>query len=153
MKKVISGLLLCALTGCASKAQNISAAYVSPLLYQSFNCTQVGDEIGRVSRKVMEVSGQQDNTANKDAVAVGVGLVIFWPALFFLAGGEHKDELARLKGEYDALESVAVSKECKSVLAEIENSRKKQQELEEAKAEKEAVERKEKGNDGEPWKS
>ncbi len=136
MKKVISVLLLLAITGCASKAQNISATYVSPLQYQSYNCTQVGEEIGRVSRKVMEVSGQQDTTAGKDAVAMTVGLVLFWPALFFLPGGEHKDELARLKGEYDALESVAVSKECKTVIAEIESAKKKQQEIKEAKAAK-----------------
>lgn len=150
MKKVISGLLLLALTGCASKAQNISATYVSPLQYQSYSCPQIGDEIGRVSRKVMEVSGQQDTTASKDAVAMTVGLVLFWPALFFLPGGEHKDELARLKGEYDALEGIAVTKECKTVLADIESAKKNQKEAaEKAKSEKKEAAKEEEKKIGE----
>jgi len=36
---------------------------VSPLQYQSFNCKQIGLEIGRLSRRVHEVSGQQEDTA------------------------------------------------------------------------------------------
>lgn len=153
MKKVISVLLLFALTGCASRAQNIKALYVSPLQYQSYNCTQVGEELDRVSRKVVEVSGQQNSTANKDAVAMGVGLVLFWPALFLLPGGDHKDELARLKGEYDAISVVAINKECNKVLAEIERANKKQQEIKKATLEKKAQERKEENSSTVPWNS
>ena len=76
----------------------------------------------RVSRKVAEVSGAQQKTATRDAVALGVGLVLFWPALFFMIGGDKKDELANLKGQFDALESAAIQKEC-SVVAEIEEGR------------------------------
>lgn len=39
---------------------------------------------------------------------MGVGLVLFWPALFFLAGDDQKEELARLKGEYEALEKASI---------------------------------------------
>lgn len=145
IKKLVVVVSLFAFIGCSSKAQNINASYVSPLQYQNYNCSQISDEIARVNRKVIEVSGQQDSTANKDAVAMTVGLVLFWPALFFIPGGEHKDELARLKGEYDALESIAVAKECKTVLAEIENS-KKQQAIQKAKEEKETKERMEANN-------
>ena len=102
MRALISTIVAVSLVGCATRADEIEAAYVSPLQYESFTCKQIGLEIGRVSTRVHEVTGQQEDTADKDAVVMGVGLILFWPALFFLAGGDHEEELARLKGEYDA---------------------------------------------------
>ena len=81
-----------------AKAKNVNASYVSPMQYQGYNCNQIGQELLRVNRQVLEVTGQQDKAANKDAVALGVGLVLFWPALFFMIGGDKKEELAKLKG-------------------------------------------------------
>jgi len=106
MKKITSLVLLCAfaISGCAQRSEGIKATYVSPMQYQSYDCKQIEMEINRVSRRVSEVTGQQDSQANKDAVAMGVGLVLFWPALFFLIGDDKKEELGRLKGEYEALE-------------------------------------------------
>ncbi len=116
MKNIVLSLVCLSLvSGCASKSQNIQATYVSPLQYQSFTCRQLEQEISRVSRKVSEISGAQDKQATGDAVAMGVGLVIFWPALFFLIGDDKKEELARLKGEYDALEQSAIQKDCSIV--------------------------------------
>ncbi|MEA3643102.1 MAG: hypothetical protein VBE63_24640 [Lamprobacter sp.] len=43
---------------------------------------------------------------------MGVGLVLFWPALFFLAGDDQKEELSRLKGEYEALQQAAIRQDC-----------------------------------------
>ncbi len=125
MKKTISALLLSTfvLAGCASHSDNISAQYVSPLQYQDYSCKQVRMEMQRVSRQVNEIAGTQDKQADKDAVAMGVGLVLFWPALFFLIGDDKKEELGRLKGEYEALEETAIQKEC-DVAAEIEANRK-----------------------------
>ena len=63
--------------------------------------------------QIVTVSGVQDDVATKDAVAMGVGMVLFWPALFFLAAGDDKQaELANLKGQYEALESAAIQKNC-----------------------------------------
>lgn len=114
--KKVTAVALCAaliLSACASNPDNISAAYVSPLQYQSYNCDQIRTELIRLSARVDEVTGQQRKKANNDAVAMGVGLVLFWPALFFLANGSDKrEELGRLKGEYDALQKAAVEKQC-----------------------------------------
>ena len=65
-----------------------------------------------MNRHVTEVTGEQQTNADRDTVALGVGLVLFRPAPFFTAGGDKSDELGRLKGEYDALERVAVLKKC-----------------------------------------
>ena len=109
------------MAGCASRPDDISATYVSPLQYQNYSCNQIGMEIGRVSRRVSEVSGAQDSTATGDAVALGVGY-IFWPAFFFMIGGDHEDELARLKGEYEALERAAIQNEC-DIAPQLEQAR------------------------------
>jgi hypothetical protein len=69
-----------------------------------------------------EVSGVQDDIAGDDAVAMGVGLVLLWPALFFIESSDQHVELARLKGEFDALEQVAIQKNC-TVAKEIETVR------------------------------
>lgn len=110
------------LVACASKSDNISAAYVSPLQYQGYNCNQIRSELARVSRRVNEVAGVQDSQASKDSVALGVGMVLFWPALFFMIGKDKEEELARLKGEYEALEQAAIQKDC-DIAQEIEKAR------------------------------
>ena len=116
------------ISACAPHPDAITPAYVSPLQYSNSDCDQLKQELIRVNRKVMEVSGVQERTANKDSVAMGVGLIIFWPALLFLAGGDNrKEELARLKGEYDCLEELAIQKKC-DIAPELEAARKARQE-------------------------
>lgn len=125
MKKLVLAACMVSqlgLVACASKSDNISAAYVSPLQYQGYNCNQIRSELARVSRRVNEVAGVQDSQASKDSVALGVGMVLFWPALFFMIGKDKEEELARLKGEYEALEQAAIQKDC-DVAQEIEKAR------------------------------
>ncbi|WP_295544477.1 hypothetical protein [uncultured Thiohalocapsa sp.] len=98
--------------GCATPPDKVSAAYVSPMQYSAYSCGQIEGELRRVQRQLVQVTGAQQKEANKDAIAMGVGLVVFWPALFFLAGDDQKAELARLKGEYEALQSAAIRKDC-----------------------------------------
>lgn len=110
----ISNLLLATLiVGCASSSDKIASSYVSHLQYSSYTCDQIKPELLRVNTQIVKVSGVQDSVANRDAVAMGVGLVLFWPALFFLAAGDDQQaELANLKGQYEALETAAIQKRC-----------------------------------------
>lgn len=105
-------LSLCVIAGCSTPPAKISASYVSPVQYSDLSCDQVKREMGRVQRQLAQVTGAQQKHADNDAVAMGVGLVIFWPALFFLAGDDQKEELARLKGEYEALQQASIRKDC-----------------------------------------
>jgi hypothetical protein len=101
------------LAGCATRANDISAAYVSPVQYQSFTCTQLQEEAARVSARAAVASGAQDQKANNDAVATGVGVVLFWPALFFIKGdAASAQEIAQLKGDMDAIEQENIQKKC-----------------------------------------
>ena len=99
--------------GCAQKSADISPTYVSPMMYDSYNCRQISQEASRVSGKVIEISGVQNQKASDDAVATGVALVIFWPAAFFIKGDKQTAaELGRLKGELEALERASIRRSC-----------------------------------------
>ena len=113
MKKAITSLCIAGLlTGCAPSSEKVQPTYVSPLQYQGYSCNQIRQEMMIVAHHVSEVSGSQDHQASNDTAAMGVGLVLFWPALFFLANKDQREELGRLKGEYEALEETAVRKNC-----------------------------------------
>ncbi len=107
-------ICLLVLSGCASQPKDIGAAYVSSVQYQDYDCEQIQIEMANVSRRANELHGQLKETADNDAAQMGIGAVLFWPALLFLEGGDGPaaQEYARLKGEKEALEQAAVKKRC-----------------------------------------
>jgi acetyl-CoA carboxylase carboxyl transferase subunit alpha len=67
--------------------------------------------ISRIFSKYQELHG--DRNVRDDKAIVGVGMILFWPALFALGGTKQQEaELSRLKGEYEALSAAGVSKKC-----------------------------------------
>ena len=113
-----SGLLLAggamlSLAACADKADEIAPSYVSPMMYREMSCQQMVTEAQGVANRATAASLAQDKKATNDAVAVGVGAVLFWPALFFIKGdGAQAAEVARLKGEMTAIQQAATMKNC-----------------------------------------
>lgn len=101
------------LMGCAKNADQIGATYISPVTYENYTCPQLAEEAARVNSRAAQSAGVQDQKASNDAVAMGVGLIIVWPALLFIKGNdENTAELARLKGQMDAIEQAAIRKRC-----------------------------------------
>ena len=112
-KSVLAIGLALLLTSCATKSSSIEAAYVSPVGYEAYTCEQLGVEAQRVSTHAASLSGQQDQQAKKDALAVGVSLILFWPAALLVKGDKTTaSEISRLKGEMNAIEQVSVQKNC-----------------------------------------
>ena len=106
---VASGIL----TACATAGKDISAAYVSPMQYTNYDCEQLRAESMRISSRVNQLTGRLDEAASNDKAIAGVGIILFWPALFALGGTKQQEaELSRLKGEYDAIEATATTKKC-----------------------------------------
>jgi len=102
-----------ALSGCATASRDIAGASVSPLQYQSYDCEQLSAESMRINGRAAQLSGRLDEAASNDKAIVGVGMVLFWPALFFLGGTKQQEaEYARLKGESEAVQQVAIQKRC-----------------------------------------
>ena len=101
------------LAGCAQKSTDITASYVSPVTYQSYSCNQLSQEAQRVSQRVQTSVAAQDKKAGNDTAMTAVSLVLFWPAAFMIKGdGDNSSELARLKGEMDAIEQANIQKRC-----------------------------------------
>ncbi len=69
------------LTGCASKSSDVSATYVSPIVYQNHTCAQLGQEAQGVSARAAQVAGAQDQKRTNDAIATGVAVVVFLAVL------------------------------------------------------------------------
>jgi len=111
--KWLAFFVLMALVGCARSSEKVPSAYISPLIYQDYNCKQIAAEMHRVTRRVYDTGAAVDDAAGADAMKMGVGLLLLWPTLFFVDGdGPEAAEYARLKGEFEALEMVSIQKEC-----------------------------------------
>lgn len=108
-----SALAMLSVAACASQPDKVIASYVSPSTYSSFSCKQIISERNRIVQKVNELNGVQKKKADNDAAAMGIGMILFWPALFALGGGSDVEpQLASMKGNYDALTSVGTQKSC-----------------------------------------
>lgn len=114
MKRIIVTAMSCiALVGCATRATEIAPAYVSTVGYQALTCDQLALEAQSLSARAAEAAGLQNRKANNDAAAMAVGLIVFWPALFFMKGdGAQASEVARMKGEMQAIEQTSIRNNC-----------------------------------------
>lgn len=83
---VAAGLVALALAGCAKSADQVSAAYVSPMQVQGYTCQQLAQEAERISARAVALTGAQKRQAASDAVVTAVAMAIFWPAAFMVGG-------------------------------------------------------------------
>jgi hypothetical protein len=101
------------LAGCATPPKDIAPTYVSTGLYENLSCKQLRAEAENVSARAATANGQQEKNRGNDAAMTTVSIVLFWPAAFFLKGdGAAAAEVARLKGEMQAIEQVNRVKNC-----------------------------------------
>lgn len=107
--------LVFGITACATPPEEIQSSYVSHLEYKDHDCDQIATELRRANRRVGSLHASLKEKADKDETQMGVGLILFWPTLFFLEGGDGPEaaEYARLRGEVEALEEAANLKKCK----------------------------------------
>jgi hypothetical protein len=113
MRKLGIVALGAALGGCASSASDIAPAYVSPVMYQSYTCQQLGLEAQGISQRAATLSGAQDSQRTKDGLVTAAAIVVFWPAAFFVGGDKQTAaELANMKGQMVAIEQASIAKKC-----------------------------------------
>lgn len=116
MKKFKAGVAVVAAlaqAACASGPSSIDARYVSPNTYQAWSCPQLFDEKARVASELERASSLQKENATTDAVIVGAGIILAPILLIGLAATkDRKDEIGRLKGEYEALDTNIKAKQC-----------------------------------------
>ena len=109
MKKILVSLSLVALVvGCASRPESISASYVSHEKYSGRDCSQLSVEFTNAKSELQKFSSLQDSKANTDAVTV---LFVLIPASKL--SGDHAGDVAKWKGEVEAVETALVKAGCK----------------------------------------
>lgn len=115
-------------SACASQPESIPSASVSSLQYHDYTCKQIAAELERTSKKANDLYFRLDKKAGDDAAQMGVGLVLFWPALFFLEGGDGPEaaECAQMKGTLEALEDTSIKKNCNLSFPETPKPKKKE---------------------------
>lgn len=138
MKKMALIAVISSLTACASNPDKIDAAYVSPLKYKDYDCDQIAMEMDHVGRRTNELYQRLQAERTADNWQMGVGLLLFWPSLFFLEGGDGPEaaEYAQLKGEYESLRTNSVQKKCGIESKSPEEIMKEADEASKEKAEK-----------------
>src|SRR5450631_80751 len=96
-------LIALLLSACAASSVDIGAQYVAPEKYQGQSCPEIGAEGERVARRVAEISGVEYAPAWGAAWLVAQSIVVRWPTPLLATSEEVTAELAKLKGEFEAL--------------------------------------------------
>ena len=71
-------------------------------------------EMDHVGHRTTTLYQRLKKERNADNWQMGIGLVLFWPTLFFLEGGDGPEaaEYAQLKGDFEALRINSVERKC-----------------------------------------
>lgn len=105
VKFVFLGLVLSA---CAQSPDMIAPAYVSPMNYTSWSCTQIAEEQARLNGALAVASQQQHAArANDTAAVIFLGL-----PLASMTGANIAPQIARYKGEQEATRLASISRSC-----------------------------------------
>lgn len=97
-----------ALGACAKSPESISPSYVSEVSYQAWSCQQLSDETLRLSSAYASAAQQQEKARTNDVV----GVILIGLPVSSLSGDNIAPEIARLKGEQEAVRKAMVLKNC-----------------------------------------
>lgn len=112
------------LGGCATRAVDVQALPADPAAFASWDCERLDAEMDRVQQRAAELAYTVDARASTNIVALGVGVMVFWPALIAMQPpGAEAAELGRLKGRFDALQYSARRRACPEPSADLPAAR------------------------------
>lgn len=108
MKKLAILLAAAALTGCAKSPESIAPSYVSDIAYRNVSCQDLAVEYERLNQALARTSTQQEQARGNDTV----GVILLGLPVSSLSGDNVAPEIARLKGELEAIHRVSLQKKC-----------------------------------------
>ena len=100
-------LFTLATAGCATRPESIQASFVSHERFMGMDCPQLAAKLVDTRAELEKYSRMQDSKANVDAATVFFVLV---PASKLT--GDHQGDIARLKGEVEAVETAQIKSNC-----------------------------------------
>lgn len=111
--KLIKGALLVATAlttvACANRPESIAASHVAHEKYAGYDCIELATVHSDAIAKLYDFSDKQDSKANADAVGV---FLLAIP--FSKLSGDHEADVAKWKGEVEAIQTAQVIKKCKT---------------------------------------
>jgi len=111
--KLLMAALAAGVAGCATRAVDVPPAPASPAEFMAWECARIDDESDLVQQRATDVAWSLDERVGNNILALGVGVTVFWPALFAMRpDGLDAADLARLKGRYEALATASRNKGC-----------------------------------------
>ena len=103
---VVALLLATMIVGCATAPENIAPAYVSHMAYMQFTLEQLGQEEARLQAAVSTSSDAQRKARSNDTM----GVIFLGLPVSSLSGSNQASNLARLKGELEAVQKALILK-------------------------------------------
>jgi hypothetical protein len=104
------------LGGCATAPENIAPIYVSDFSYSNWTCKQMAEEQPRLVAALATASAAQTQARNDDIA----GVILIGLPVSSLSGSNMAHEVARLKGELQALQRAAILKNCSLPAVRVE---------------------------------
>lgn len=101
-------LILLGLAACAPTPESIQPSYVSEVPYQSWTCTQLGEELGRLNNALSTASTQQNSARSNDTV----GVLLLGLPVGSMSGQSIAPQIARYKGEQEAVNRAMIRNSC-----------------------------------------
>ena len=103
-------LLTIFFVGCAKAPESIAPSYVSEVGYLHWDCSQLAEEDARLHSALSQASIQQENARTNDTV----GIILIGLPVSSLSGDNIAPEIARLKGEREAIRKASIRKVCQT---------------------------------------
>jgi hypothetical protein len=108
MKKILICAAVLLAAGCAKRPEEIMATPVSVDPYMQMGCAQLAGLKMQKDAELAKLEKAQDGVARYDAAA----MVIVHVPISKISGADKSEELARVKGEAQAIGSAYQSKNC-----------------------------------------
>lgn len=113
LNSILLATVSLAIAACASTAYDVPAKTVPMTAYNKYQCTELAIEHKRVSLEADVVAERIDQGLLKERFKMGVGVVLFWPALLLIDDQtENHQQLASLKGERKTLSESLKARDC-----------------------------------------
>ena len=104
----VTVILTLFLAACATRPESIHASYVSHEKFMDLDCTALAAKMIDTKSELEKFSQMQNSKANQDAWGV---FLLGIP--FSKLSGDVEGDIARLKGEVEAIETAQIKQKCK----------------------------------------
>jgi len=108
-KTLLISAIIILVSACATRPESISASYVSHEKYINGDCDRLATQMADARTELTKVSSMQNTKANIDAATVFFVLI---PASQL--AGDHAGDVAKWKGEVEAIETAQIKNKCKA---------------------------------------